>query len=439
MRVGQIIFSNTAWDPRPANHLYAMQRWFPDIEPVLITIAENSVEPPYVLQRDDDAPLRGMRTPATAGRRAKVEHYRLDPRSLPAWREAIERLNLDIVHVHELTALQGLLVDWKAPYVQGRAGLNNMTQTIARELPIVPWKAGSRLVYDVHECERARSEKTAEENAWSGILEDRLLLEGNVDAVITTSPTQAEVLETFLFNAGFERAASSSLIVDSPNGPPLALGPDSYATRNAGRRALGIRTDAYVAVWAGALTPRRFPIHVATNLIAHGFAVVALATFGEEDRAYAEQLESLGVCFFEPVPTAYHHDDLKDSLQSALAIGDVGLCFNDLTSLNNVIASPNKLWEYASAGVPCLLTNCAPDAEELFGREAVLRPGGYDRWDPIVWKCWIEEAQAMGHGPIAHVQDHYERTWGTKEINALSYAYGLDEDDQPDWSEDNGS
>lgn len=70
--------------------------------------------------------------------------------------------------------------------------------------------------------------------------------------------------------------------------------------------------------------------------------------------AGSQQLKIVG-----PIP----HDDVQD----VIATGDVGIVVYSMDGLNNLYCSPNKIFEYAQAGVP-VVTSCQPPLKEMVER-----------------------------------------------------------------------
>ncbi len=193
-------------------------------------------------------------------------------------------------------------------------------------------RTGARLIYDAHELYTELSGLgDGERRRWAR-LERRLI--GEADAVIVPSPSRGDAL--------VERYGIAQPVVVM-NCPPRGPVPDPAASPLAGVR----RGGELVLVYAGGFIAGRG----LENLIAavRMLPVTRLVMIGwgpldGELRALAERWGMTErVTFLGPVD--------PDDVVAVTAGGDVGLAPYLPVGLNNVLAAPNKLFEYLHAGL----------------------------------------------------------------------------------------
>lgn len=231
----------------------------------------------------------------------------------------------DVYHAHDLTTL--------APAV--RAARAN----------------GARLVYDAHELYTELSGLGAGERKRWVRLERRLI--GGADAVIVPSPSRGDAL--------VERygIAQPAVVMNCPPRGPV---PDPAASPLAGLR----RGGELLLVYAGGFIAGRG----LENLIAatRMLPVTRLVMLGwgpleAELRALTE-----GWNMTERVTFLGAVD--PDDVVAVAAGGDVGLAPYLPVGLNNVLAAPNKLFEYLHAGLPVAASDL-PDIRRIVDENEV--------------------------------------------------------------------
>lgn len=246
-----------------------------------------------------DSPGRTRRRPAAA---VWLRDAVLDRRMTSA---AIAH-QADVYHAHDLTTL--------APAV--RAARVN----------------GARLIYDAHELYPEMSGLGARERERWARLERRLI--GSADAVIVPSSSRGDV---FVDRYGI---AQPAVVM---NCPPRGSPPDPRASPLASAR----RGGEVLLVYAGGFIGGRGLENLISAVeMLHRTRLVMIG-WGPLDarlRALADRPEIRDrVTFFGPVD--------PDDVVAVSAGADVGLAPYLPVGLNNVLAAPNKLFEYLHAGL----------------------------------------------------------------------------------------
>lgn len=191
---------------------------------------------------------------------------------------------------------------------------------------------GSRVIYDSHELWPDRNMRP--EARWWLLLCEAVFVRV-ADRVVMTSPAHAETM------ARRYRIAEPLVV---RNIPELRANGAGRPDRRSGS------PDGRLAVYVGGLQPGRGIEQAIRALpLAEGVRLRLLGPGGPEYRAGIEGLvHSLGlerrVELAEPVP--------PDRVLDALGEADVGLALFQPTSLSHRLVLPNKLFEYALAGVP---------------------------------------------------------------------------------------
>lgn len=220
--------------------------------------------------------------------------------------DAAVRTPADVYHAHDLNTLPAAL-------------------TAAR-------RHGARLVYDAHELYPELAGLVARERARWARLDRRLV--GYPDAIIVPSEGRADE---------FARRHSIARPYVVMNCPPAAPPPDPAASPLAPLR----RDGEALLVYAGGYTANRGLDNLVRAAGLVDRARVVMVGFGgvePELRALVER-DRLGdrVVFHEPVA--------HDQVVSLVAGADIGLAPYLPVGLNNMLAAPNKLFEYLHAGL----------------------------------------------------------------------------------------
>ncbi len=210
---------------------------------------------------------------------------------------------------------------------------------------------GSTLIYDAHELE-------SDKNGQSAALSTGTLLVERaawplVDALISVSPS---------IIAWYDQRLGPKLSLCLLNSPEVGRTPPSEASSAVGLRSvLGIRPDEELYVYVGELSRGR-GFKVIAEVFSSDGVEAHVAFVGEgEYTALAERLSAdhPNIHRCEPVP----HDSLVDFIRDA----NGGFCLIEDVSLSDHYCLPNKLFEYAFAGLPVIASNL-PDISEYVQR-----------------------------------------------------------------------
>jgi glycosyltransferase involved in cell wall biosynthesis len=255
-----------------------------------------------------------------------------------------------------------------------------------------------KLIYDAHELESDRNGLSK----WLGraTLRCEKMLWPFIDALITVSPS---IENWYVSTIGSKR---SVVILNSP-AHDANLRPTSRYLRD----RFGISDDKTVYLYIGILGPGRGIERIldAFQKVAPTSALVFLG-FGEFEssiRTVSLKKDS-GVYLHPAVP----HDDVVLVAASA----DVGLCMVEAVSLSDYFCLPNKLFEYAFAGLPVIASRF-PEIARVVERyrlgvcadldvdsiAAAMEATGRDRWRVVdqgslydlTWQSQAELLQAL--------------------------------------------
>jgi len=264
----------------------------------------------------------------------------------------------------------------------------------------------STVVYDAHELESNKAGQSA------ALSKATLLIEkagwSRIDRLITVSPSIADWYAEHL------GPKLTVCILNSPEVPGSRPQPE-VADGSRLRDRLGIEKEVPLFVYVGALEPGR-----GIELILEAFAGsndgVHVAFIGSgglrETLERASELHD-NVHYCPPVP----HDQLVDFIREATG----GFCLIEDVSLSDHYCLPNKLFEYAFAGLPVIASRlpdierfveeyqlgvCA-DLDTVSIRDAALecmaRPRDLplERLQPLSWASQAEELRALYAGLVA--------------------------------------
>lgn len=193
-----------------------------------------------------------------------------------------------------------------------------------------------RLIYDAHELESDRNGLS--KFLGGATFRCEKLLWPVVDALVVVSPS---IKDWYLSNMGGKR---SEVILNSPVIGPAGRGPSRYL-----RKKFGIPDEKPIFIYVGILGRGRGIERIieAFQRVSSAAALVFLG-FGELEGKIRNvgKKEGSGVYLHSAVP----HDEVVMVAASA----DVGLCMIEAVSLSDYLCLPNKLFEYAFAGLPVI-------------------------------------------------------------------------------------
>lgn len=266
--------------------------------------------------------------------------------------KSLVRYRVDVIHCHDLNTLP-----------QGR--------WLARRF-------NTRLVYDSHELFNEMAGKNWLERKLGYFVEGWLMK--NVDHLIVVNP---HVKKWFMQRYGpmpITVVQNTPILPDLTQQAPKEV-PDL-------RRKYGLKEEDVLLLYQGGLNPERgleeclaalalLPERFKLVLIGEGRLTEALQALGQE----------LGVeerLFFHPQVPSEHL--LWYTMQA-----DIGLVMYKRTSLNNYYSTPNKIFEYLLAGVPCVCSDHP-------GKSYVVREEG-------TGLCVEETPEAIKEGILAVLAD----------------------------------
>ncbi len=202
----------------------------------------------------------------------------------------------------------------------------------------------ARLIYDAHELESNRNGLSKTLGAFIKVVER--IFWPFVDGLIVVSPS---IKNWYLTHIGEKK---SEIVLNSPFFENTGSGAKLYL-----RSSFNIPDSAMVFIYIGILGQGR-----GIDLILDAFrgsekAHVIFLGYGD----YWERLE--GIAKSEPnihLHKAVEHNKVVEIASSA----DVGLCLVQNVSLSDYFCLPNKLFEYAFAGLPVLASNF-PDIRKV--------------------------------------------------------------------------
>jgi glycosyltransferase involved in cell wall biosynthesis len=202
-------------------------------------------------------------------------------------------------------------------------------------------QTGARFIYDAHEYHSAEDPSHPERGEWVARLESRL--GPHLDGFVTVNKSIASLY------ARDGRITLPALVVRNSVDPFAAHdGVDRL------RPALGVPADEKVLLYHGALRPMRGLTDLADlSLVLPSGWTIGIMGEGAMRAEIEARANPVHLRFIPPVP----HRDLPLWLPSAT----LGAVLYEGVGENQINCTPNKLWEYAAAGVPIL----ARDLPEL--------------------------------------------------------------------------
>jgi glycosyltransferase involved in cell wall biosynthesis len=213
---------------------------------------------------------------------------------------------------------------------------------------------GAKLVYDAHELESAKNGSTYLVSR--AILAFEWICWPRVDLLISVSPSIIK---------WYQERFSEKRSVVVLNAPTLSEGTTGHtrgalprSERTYFRQMYGIPEGRLIFIYVGYFGVGR-GIERMLQVFSSGAVESHLVFMGYGDlleQIYCKTLESDNVHLHDPVP----HERVVSVTQHA----DVGLCLIENVSLSDYYCLPNKLFEYAFAGVP-VLASSFPDMSEV--------------------------------------------------------------------------
>lgn len=333
--------------------------------------------------------------------------------SSPSGVRLAERIKLelkpDVVHCHELDQLWALVND-PTPEKHKRVLFENLTMAeagIGARRPAFP------LVYDAHEDEqglgflRGTSLRTKKDRAFTemiGVL--------CIDAAITVSPALRQRL--------FNRFKIDAFL--APNAPPRQLRSPHVGAARDMLAARGIQGSSPVAMFAGyGSAERQIPqLTLACYELKWNLAVVGELRMW--DPAMREQVENVGGVALDHMPYPHRHNSDRMNLLDVLSAGDVGFAGADLEIPNWQVGLPNKVFEYAFAGVPICAARM-PDAVELIERYGIGTTFDGTALDLLTKLLEAAEMKANVEGfKVFHAEQNYDVVGGPNTMTAYKAA-----------------
>lgn len=208
----------------------------------------------------------------------------------------------------------------------------------------------AKLVYDAHELETETNGSKGFRQKLSKWLEKKLIHKADMTLVVSESIAD--------WYANEYNIARPPVVLNAPNIRELKI-------NNHFREQLGIREDQIILLYQGGLMPGR-----GVHLILEAFkqrkddkVVAVFMGYGplEADIKIAAEQHS-NIYFFPAVP--------PQVVLEYTASADMGISLIENTCLSYYYCMPNKLFEYAMAGLPVLVSNMK-DMSELVTRYAM--------------------------------------------------------------------
>ena len=216
---------------------------------------------------------------------------------------------------------------------------------------LLAWLCRAKMIYDAHELESDKNGQTWLVSRMTYLLEKACW--GGVDGFVTVSRSIMRWYES--------RFASreSELVLNSP--VITATTQAATQTERCFHRKYSIPDQCLVFVYLGLFVPGRgieklLQVFAAKDVQAH---IVFVGRGPLREMLERSALTNLRVHVHDAVP----HDQVVSLIRSA----DYGVCLVENVSLSDYYSLPNKLFEYAFAGVPVLASDF-PDMQELVER-----------------------------------------------------------------------
>ncbi len=260
----------------------------------------------------------------------------------------------------------------------------------------------AQLVYDAHELEsnkNGQSPAVAKMTLWV----ERLAWP-SVDHLISVSPS---IIDWYKQHLG---PKPSSLILNSPYFSPVNGELQGVTKPRYFHEKFGIPAEVKVFLYLGLLVSGRgidkmLEVFSARNVTSH---VVFVGYGGLEEKIQSVKGSMGNIHLHPPVP----HEDVVHLSRSA----DFGLCIIENVSLSDYYSLPNKLFEYAFAGIPVLASDF-PDISR------VVQQYGLGECCAIDSQEISEVIQRIeARGTTAIFRDLHELGWQSQSL-CLQHAY----------------
>lgn len=238
------------------------------------------------------------------------------------------------------------------------AGLSLRPRLVhCHDTPLLPvavmlaWLCRSKVVYDAHELESDKNGQTPLVSRVTYLLEKASW--GGIDGFVTVSGSILRWYESRFAKRDTALVLNSPVIADSAQVGGL--------TEHRFHRTFGIPEERLIFVYLGLFVPGRgieklLQVFSKQDVQAH-IVFVGRGPLREMIQQRAHDNPRLHV--HDAVP----HDQVVSLVKSA----DYGVCLVEKVSLSDYYSLPNKLFEYAFAGVPVLASDF-PDMQELVDR-----------------------------------------------------------------------
>jgi glycosyltransferase involved in cell wall biosynthesis len=261
-------------------------------------------------------------------------------------------------------------------------------------LPIavtIAWFCRAKVIYDAHELESDKNGQTRW-IAWCTLAIEKFCWRG-VDGFVTVS---SSILRWYRDRFSHK---DSALVYNSPvfSGDPAEDVPEFKGRYF--HHKYGISEDQLVFVYLGLLGPGRgieklLKVFSTQDVRAH---IVFIGRGSLRETILNHAIGNVRVHLHDVVP----HEQVVPLVKTA----DYGFCMVECVSLSDYYSLPNKLFEYAFAGVPVLASNF-PDIQELV-----------DRFQ--LGMCAANEADAIAHAVLRLQQEGRQRM--TSDIQSLDW------------------
>lgn len=198
-------------------------------------------------------------------------------------------------------------------------------------------KINAKVLYDAHELWVEQNPEWSNWFKWMAFrFEQRLIKRANM--VVTVNSSIGRELEK-RYNIG------QPIVVYNC---PFYFNTRSYQDRNLLKKSIGLNSTQLVVLYQGRYEKGRgLEELVESGLYLSGRVIIILRGYGSIEGELRDKIDKLHlkdrIKFLAPVPT--------NELVSSAAIADIGVMPYKPTCINNLYATPNKLFEYLMAGL----------------------------------------------------------------------------------------